>query len=186
MEIETRKAEENPLMERTEHKLKVSHEGEPTPSENKVRKKFAAENDLDPEKIEIEHIYTEFGKKYSEVVLRVYEDKKVVELDETEPEEESKEEPEEEETGGEEEELEESPEEESEESEEEEPEEEVEEEERTEESEDIDYEELVDENITDIKDFVKENDVEFEKLLEAEKDNKDRKTLKEWIEGKME
>lgn len=50
----------------------------------------------------------------------------------------------------------------------------------------ISMEELVSMNITEIKDKVKDEDVDFKKLLEAEKDNKDRKTLKKWLKKKME
>jgi len=50
----------------------------------------------------------------------------------------------------------------------------------------VDYEELVDENISDIKEFVAENEVDLERLLEAEVEHKDRKTLKSWIEDSME
>lgn len=51
----------------------------------------------------------------------------------------------------------------------------------------LEYEEIVKENISDVKEeskgFRKE---EYEKLLEAEKQNKDRKTLKKWIEKQIE
>jgi len=50
----------------------------------------------------------------------------------------------------------------------------------------VDYEELVDENISDIKEFVAENEVDLERLLEAEVEHKDRKTLKSWIEERLE
>ncbi len=46
---------------------------------------------------------------------------------------------------------------------------------------DADYEELANHNISDIKDAVKEEDIDSEKMLEVEKQNKDRKTLKEWL-----
>lgn len=50
-----------------------------------------------------------------------------------------------------------------------------------------DYEELVKENIADIKDFIDEHDdVDLQVLLEAEQNNKDRKTLKSWLEGRIE
>lgn len=52
--------------------------------------------------------------------------------------------------------------------------------------EDTDYQELSDKTISEIKDEVEENDLDLEKLLEVEKDNKDRKTLKNWLEDRME
>ncbi|MDY6771521.1 MAG: 30S ribosomal protein S3 [Candidatus Nanohaloarchaea archaeon] len=52
---------------------------------------------------------------------------------------------------------------------------------------DIDYEELVTNTIKDIKaELDDEDDVDYEALLEAEQDNKDRKTLVSWIESQME
>ncbi len=50
----------------------------------------------------------------------------------------------------------------------------------------VDYDALSDENISDIKETFEEQDLDLEKLLEAEKDNKDRKTLKEWIKTQLE
>jgi small subunit ribosomal protein S3 len=51
---------------------------------------------------------------------------------------------------------------------------------------DIDYEELVDETISYIKDLSEEEDLDYEALLEAEKDNKNRKTLVSWLETRVE
>lgn len=50
---------------------------------------------------------------------------------------------------------------------------------------DIDYEELADNTISDVKDEVEGRDIDFQKLLEAEKNNKDRKTLKEWLQSRI-
>ncbi|MDY6778717.1 MAG: C2HC-type zinc finger protein [Candidatus Nanohaloarchaea archaeon] len=50
----------------------------------------------------------------------------------------------------------------------------------------IDYEELSEKTISEIKDTVDEHgDIDYERLLEAEKDNKDRKTLKEWLQKRI-
>ncbi len=52
------------------------------------------------------------------------------------------------------------------------------------ESSDIDYEEIVSSTITDAKDALGElDDPDYEKALEAEEANKDRKTFKEWLEA---
>ncbi len=51
---------------------------------------------------------------------------------------------------------------------------------------DVDYAELVKENITDIKDAVEEQDLDPAKVLDAEKENKDRVTLKDWLESRVE
>ncbi len=61
---------------------------------------------------------------------------------------------------------------------------EVSEEESDESSEDIDYSELVDNPVDDVKDAVKAlEDPDYDALLEAEENNSDRKTLKDWIES---
>lgn len=59
------------------------------------------------------------------------------------------------------------------------------EEEPEEEAEEIDYGSLADQNISDIKEKAEELELDYQKLLDAEKDNKDRKTLKEWLESKI-
>ncbi|MCJ7428762.1 MAG: hypothetical protein MUP66_00045 [Candidatus Nanohaloarchaeota archaeon QJJ-5] len=50
---------------------------------------------------------------------------------------------------------------------------------------DIDYDELSDKTISQIKETVEENDIDLEKFLEIEKQNKDRKTLKAWLEERI-
>lgn len=103
---------------------------------------------------------------------------KVAVLPGTEPEPEPEPEPEEEEESGEE----------PEEAEEEEPEEDETEEEDREESEDSDdeYEEILSGTVGDAKDAIDEMDSpDYERLLELEKEGKDRKTLKGYLEGKL-
>ncbi len=51
---------------------------------------------------------------------------------------------------------------------------------------DVDYADLVKENISDIKAAVEEQELDPEKVLDAEKDNKDRVTLKDWLERRVE
>ncbi len=51
----------------------------------------------------------------------------------------------------------------------------------------VDYEELATHTIKEIKARVKDmDDVNYEKLLKAEEDNKDRKTMKSWLKDRME
>lgn len=50
----------------------------------------------------------------------------------------------------------------------------------------IDYDELSDRTIKEIKQEVEDSNVDLEKLLEAEKENKDRVTLKDWIDERLE
>ncbi|MFB6226321.1 MAG: type B 50S ribosomal protein L31 [Candidatus Paceibacteria bacterium] len=51
---------------------------------------------------------------------------------------------------------------------------------------DIDYEQIVSQNIPEVKSAVKNKDLNFEQVLAAEKNNKDRKTLKSWLKDKSE
>lgn len=78
MDIAIQDQRDNPLLEREEYTLQIDHQGDATPSVSKVRKKFAAENDLDPKKIDVESIYTRHGGNVSTVALHAYEDKIVV------------------------------------------------------------------------------------------------------------
>ncbi len=49
---------------------------------------------------------------------------------------------------------------------------------------DVDYDELVEGTIDEVKDAVESRDLDPELVLEAEKENKDRKTLKQWLEDR--
>jgi hypothetical protein len=51
---------------------------------------------------------------------------------------------------------------------------------------DHNYEDIAEQTIAEIKEQVEEEDLDLAKLLEAEKNNKDRKTLKSWLEGRIE
>jgi len=93
MDIAIQDARDNPLLEREEYELRIDHEGDATPSVSKVRKKFAAENDHDPDTIEVDHIYTRHGGNISTAFIKAYENKIVVEDDaDDEPEDEGAEE----------------------------------------------------------------------------------------------
>lgn len=48
-------------------------------------------------------------------------------------------------------------------------------------SSDVDYEEVVEGTVAEVKEQVKEEDIDPEKVLEAEKEKKDRKTLKQFL-----
>ncbi|MDY6778308.1 MAG: hypothetical protein SVU32_06570 [Candidatus Nanohaloarchaea archaeon] len=48
-----------------------------------------------------------------------------------------------------------------------------------------DYEEVVDGTVDEVKERVRERDLDPSKVLDAEKGNKDRKTLKEWLESRV-
>ncbi|MDY6777990.1 MAG: hypothetical protein SVU32_04940 [Candidatus Nanohaloarchaea archaeon] len=88
MEMELQDTRDNPALEREEHTVRIEHSDEATPSEDKVRKKFAAEHDYDPKKVEVRHVYTGFGSAVSEAEIRTYEHEVVEEEPEPEEEEE--------------------------------------------------------------------------------------------------
>lgn len=50
----------------------------------------------------------------------------------------------------------------------------------------VDYEDVVEGTIDEVKEEVKEKDLDPQAVLEEEKDNKDRKTLKEWLNSRIE
>lgn len=50
---------------------------------------------------------------------------------------------------------------------------------------DIEYEALVDGTVDEVKETVREQDLDPEQVLDAEKEHKDRKTLKQWLEQRI-
>ncbi len=204
MEIKTIEETENPLMDRKEIRFEVEHKNSPTPSRAEVLNELASKLGISEDSVVIDKVATLHGRQTASGIARVYESEEVLErlesghlVERTEASreatgelEEEAEEPEVEEKVEEEAEEEAAPEEaEEEEAEgEEESEEEAapEEEPEKEETEEIDYRELSNMTISDIKDKAEDLDLDYEKLMEAEKENKDRKTLKKWIDSRIE
>lgn len=152
METTITSVRENPLLDRREVELEVDHEGEATPAEEDIKERLAAENNLDLEKIEINSIYTGYGRNKSRVSLKVYEEFEYDEELERNPEEEQAADQAEQET--------------------------------TEAT--AEYEEIVSGTITDAKDALKDMDEpDYEAALAAEKDNKNRTTLVDWLEDQL-
>ncbi len=144
METEIVSVRENPLLERRKVKVKLTHKGEPTPSEEDVADRIAAEQDLQPDEIEVLTIYTGYGSETSEATLKIYQEFEYDEELETDPAEEQ----------GEEVEV------------------------------TAEYEEIVSGTITDAKDALKEMESpDYQAAIKAEKDNKNRTTLIDWLES---
>ncbi len=177
MEVKITSIRDNPLLDRREIEIEITHEGEPTPSEEDVLSRIAAEEDLDTDEIEIEGIHTRFGTPVSVADLKVTQE---MDLEEYEEEVETTEER----LGKQEEELEtEEVEEAGDTSGQEEPEEETAEDETEETT--ADYEEIVSNTISDAKEQLKDiENVDWKKVIEAEKNNKNRKTFKQWLESR--
>lgn len=207
MEVEITEKIENPLLEREKIKFNAKHPNAPTPSRADVLEKLSSELGISKELIVIEKLATPHGHQTASGIARIYESRDILEeleskhlISRTEVSEEKREESEEseEETAPEEGEKPEEPEPEEEdiekeaEAKEEKPEEEGEEseakesEKEAEAEEEIDYKELSKQNISDIKEKAKELELDFQKLMNAEENNKNRATLKEWIENKIE
>lgn len=149
MEATINTVRHNPLLERTEFVLDVEHEGEPTPSKESLLGRFTAEQDFDPEKVEVIGVETPFGQDSARARLYVHGE---VDLDSYE--EELEEEPVE--AGG----------------------------SGAEGSADVDYEDLVDNTISDAKSELESIDSpDYNAVIEAEKQNKNRKTFLEWLES---
>lgn len=154
MEIDVKKTDYNPLMGRTEVEIQVGHSSEATPSKESIKSRFSAERNIDEENIEVEYVYTGYGVEKSASRLKIQQRLDIEETEEETVEEENKEDSE-------------AP------------------EETSETGEDIGYEELVKGTVSDVKDRVKEmEDPDIESIIEAEKENKDRKTMKKWLESR--
>lgn len=144
MESEIQTVQNNPLLDRRKVKVTLKHSGESTPSEEDVKSRFAAENDVEQDNIDVDSIYTGFGQDKSTATLKVYQEFEYEETLEQETIEEN--------------ETEITPE----------------------------TEELVDQAITEVKEEINEEDTaEVKAALEAEKQNRDRKTLKQWLKNKL-
>ena len=150
METTITSVRENPLLDRREVELEVDHEDDATPSEEDIKERIAAENNLDLEKIEVESVYTGYGRNTSRASLKIYQEFEYDEDLERNPEEEQA----------------------------------AEQEETTEVTEE--YEEIVSGTITDAKEALKDmENPDYEAALEAEKDNKNRTTLVDWLENQL-
>lgn len=84
MNIEVTNRERNELMNREDMELSINHTGEPTPSNDKVRRKLAAEQDLDPTTILVEHVYSSTGRGLSQGIVKVFDEPVTEELPEEE------------------------------------------------------------------------------------------------------
>lgn len=145
MEAEITSVKENPLLGRRDVQVNLEHEEEATPSKEDVKSRIAAEHGLDKDEIDVDSIYTGYGRKNSTAYLKITQE---FEYDE-------------------------------------ELEEEAIEEEETEVT--AEYRDIVSGTITDAKNRLKDlENPDYEAALEAEKDNKNRTTLVDWLESQME
>lgn len=145
MNAEIVSVKENPLLDRREAEVEVNHKEEATPSKEDVADRIAAENGLNTDEIDVEHIYTGYGKQISKAFLKIHQD---FDYDE-ELEEDTIEEGEEVEVTQE-------------------------------------YEEIVSGTITDAKNELNEmEEPDYKAALEAEKGNKNRTTLIDWLENQL-
>ncbi len=146
MEVQIESVRENPLLDRRQVTLAVNHEGEATPSREDIKSRFAAEETLNEENIEVGTIHTGFGRNSSKTELKVYED-----FDYSEDLEEEAE--------------------------------------TTSETVEVtdEYSEIVDGTITDAKDAIGDlENPDFDALIKAEEENKNRTTLIDWLESQKE
>lgn len=148
----------NPLLDRNEIEVDVEHEGEPTPSKEDVKSRIAAEEDIDPEEIEVVNVISAFGRQRSKAYLKVFEkmdpEEYEDELEESAPAPEEKEDDADEDTGP---------------------------------AEPTGYEDIVSGTINEAKDKLNDMDEpDYEAALEAEKSNKNRTTLIDWLESRKE
>lgn len=74
MNVEIDSVRENPLLGRKRVTLELDHEGDSTPSREDIKNRFAAENAVDEEKVEVGSVKTGYGRNVSITELKVYED----------------------------------------------------------------------------------------------------------------
>jgi ribosomal protein S24E len=77
MKIEKDLEKRNPLMERNELHITLSHEGDATPSRAALQLFLSKHKKVEPERIEIKNIFSSFGKSFSSVSVFIW-DKNVV------------------------------------------------------------------------------------------------------------
>lgn len=147
MEAKITSVKENPLLDRREAEVEVKHEEEATPSKEDVADRIAAENGLNTDEIDVDHIYTGYGKQVSKAFLKIHQQ---FEYDE-----------------------------------------ELQEDTIEEEEEDVqvteEYADIVSGTITEAKEALKDlEEPDFKAALQAEKDNKNRTTLIDWLENQVE
>jgi ribosomal protein S24E len=146
MEAQITSVKENPLLDRREVEVEVKHEEEATPSKDDVADRVAAENGLNTDEIDVDHVYTGYGKQVSKALLKVHQE---FEYDEDLQED------------------------------------------TIEEDEEVnvtqEYEEIVSGTITEAKSQLNEmEEPDYKAALEAEKDNKNRTTLTDWLQNQIE
>ena len=74
MEAKLESVKNNPLLDRKNVKITLTHTGEATPSIEDIKNRVAAENDLDQENIEIDTVKTPYGSQVSTAYAKVYQD----------------------------------------------------------------------------------------------------------------
>ncbi|MFW9856075.1 MAG: 30S ribosomal protein S24e [Candidatus Thorarchaeota archaeon] len=72
MEIQIQEERYNPLVERKEVSVIITHLGEMTPTREAVRAKVAAQLNIDLERVVIQSMQGHFGKPISSVVVHCY------------------------------------------------------------------------------------------------------------------
>lgn len=78
-EVEIEHEEKNDLLNRTEMKLRVTHDAESTPDRGTMTDEIASLANVSKDNIIVAKIETEYGKEESIVEARVYDDKESLE-----------------------------------------------------------------------------------------------------------
>lgn len=74
---------ENILLGRKRYAFEIDHPGKGTPKKEELKEEFAQKLKVPSDQLNIKHIYTNFGKNTSKVIINVYEDRDVMKLLET-------------------------------------------------------------------------------------------------------
>jgi ribosomal protein S24E len=71
---------ENPYMRRKEIVLKLDHPEAPTPANAGLQQHLAKEWKVEPEQVEIRHIYSQVGRQHSKAHVFLWQEKKAADL----------------------------------------------------------------------------------------------------------
>lgn len=157
MKVNIQDQTKNPFLNRVRVDGVINHSKEATPSEEEVKGFLSKSLKEDEEKIEIDYIYTRKGRNISDFSALIN-DVESVDVEEVSEKTEKSEEKDEEQVGGE-----------------------------SEAEEEEDYDDILSGTIGEGKEKINDLDSpDYEKLLQMEKDGKDRKGMKGFLEGNLE
>lgn len=68
------------LLGRKEYTFEIEHAGQATPKRSELKEQIAKKLGVDAAKLNIKHVYTNYGSNVSTVIVNVYEDETLMKL----------------------------------------------------------------------------------------------------------